>query len=43
MSLTTTIDTLIEAVALEHKASVFTLDHEFSRISLITGLVLHRF
>jgi predicted nucleic acid-binding protein len=42
MSLTT-IDTLIAAVALEHKASVFTLDHDFSRIALITGLVLHRF
>ena len=39
----TTIDTLIAAVALEHKASVFTLDHDFSRIALITGLVLHRF
>jgi predicted nucleic acid-binding protein len=42
MSLTT-IDTLIAAVALEHKASVFTPDHDFSRIALITGLVLHRF
>jgi predicted nucleic acid-binding protein len=42
MSLTT-IDTLIAAVALEHKASVFTLDHDFSRIALITGLLLHRF
>lgn len=41
MSLTT-IDTLIAAVALEHKASVFTLDHDFSRIALITGLALHR-
>ncbi len=39
----TTIDTLIAAVALEHKASVFTLDHDFSRIALITGLVLHRY
>ncbi len=39
----TTIDTLIAAIALEHKASVFTLDHDFSRIALITGLVLHRF
>ena len=41
MSLST-IDTLIAAIALEHKASVFTLDHNFSRIALITGLVLHR-
>ena len=39
----TTIDTLIAAVALEHRASVFTLDHDFSRSALITGLVLHRF
>ena len=39
----TTIDTLIAAVALEHRASVFTLDRDFSRIALITGLVLHRF
>jgi predicted nucleic acid-binding protein len=38
----TTIDTLIAAIALEHGASVFTLDHDFSRIALITGLVLHR-
>jgi predicted nucleic acid-binding protein len=37
----TTIDTLIAAIALEHGASVFTLDHDFSRIALITGLVLH--
>lgn len=39
----TTIDTLIAAVALEHRASLFTLDQDFSRIALITGLVLHRF
>lgn len=39
----TTIDTLIAAIALEHGASVFTLDHDFSRIAPITGLVLHRF
>jgi predicted nucleic acid-binding protein len=39
----TTIDTLIAAIALEHGASVFTLDHDFPRIALITGLVLHRF
>lgn len=42
MSLTT-IDTLIAAVALEHGASVFTLDQDFSRISRITSLVLYRF
>lgn len=38
----TTIDTLIAALALEHRASVFTLDRDFSRIAAITGLVLHR-
>ena len=39
----TTIDSLIAAIALEHGASVFTLDHDFSRIAAITGLVLYRF
>jgi len=40
MSLTT-IDTLIAAIALEHRASVFTLDKDFAGISRITGLPLH--
>ena len=39
----TTIDTLIAAIALEHGASVFTLDQDFSRIARITRLALYRF
>jgi predicted nucleic acid-binding protein len=39
----TTIDTLIAAIALEHRASVFTLDQDFSRIARITHLALHSF
>jgi predicted nucleic acid-binding protein len=39
----TTIDTLIAAMALEHGASVFTLDQDFSRIARITHLELHSF
>jgi predicted nucleic acid-binding protein len=37
----TTIDTLIAAIALENRASVFTLDKDFSRIARITTLRLH--
>jgi predicted nucleic acid-binding protein len=37
----TTIDTLIAAIALEHKASVFTLDKDFLGIARITRLVLY--
>ena len=39
----TTIDILIAAIAIEHCASVFTLDQDLSRIARITGLVLYRF
>jgi len=39
----TTIDTLIAAIALEHRASVFTLDQDFSRIARITHLALYSF
>jgi len=37
----TTVDTLIAAIALEHSASVFTLDLDFSRIARITRLRLY--
>jgi len=37
----TTVDTLIASIALEHGASVFTLDKDFSRIARLTHLVLH--
>jgi len=36
-----TIDTLIAAVALEHGASLFTWDRDFSHIARMTGLVLY--
>jgi predicted nucleic acid-binding protein len=36
-----TIDTLIAAIALEHRASLFTLDKDFSRVARITSLRLH--
>jgi predicted nucleic acid-binding protein len=39
----TTIDTVIAAIALEHGASVFTLDQDFSRIARITHLPLYSF
>lgn len=39
----TTIDVLIAAIALEHKASVFTLDLDFSRIATVVRLTLYRF
>ena len=37
----TTIDALIGAIAVEHGASVFTLDKDFSRIARLTGLPLY--
>lgn len=37
-----TIDALIAAIALEHGASVFTVDQDFSRIARFTGLELYR-
>lgn len=37
----TTVDVLIAAVALEHRASVFTLDKDFARIARLTGLGLY--
>lgn len=39
----TTIDTVIAAIALEHHASLFTLDQDFSGIARITRLALYRF
>jgi len=40
ISLTTT-DTLIAAIALEHGATIFTLDKDFSRIATLTSLKLY--
>lgn len=39
----TTIDVLIAAIALEHSATVFTLDKDFSRIAGIVRLPLYVF
>lgn len=39
----TTIDAMIAAIALEHNASVLTLDQDFSRIARITRLGLYSF
>jgi predicted nucleic acid-binding protein len=36
-----TIDTLIAAIAIDHRAAVFTLDKDFSRIARLTNLPLH--
>jgi len=37
----TTIDTLIAAIALEHRAILFSLDKDFSHIARMTPLRLH--
>lgn len=37
----TTIDTLIAAIALDHRAVLFTVDQDFSRIARITRLQLY--
>ena len=39
----TTIDTLIAAIALEHRATVFTLDQDFFTMAHITSLALYGF
>ena len=39
----TTIDALIAAIALEHGATLFTLDKDFSRLAGITRLPLYVF
>ncbi len=38
----TTIDSLIAAIAIEYRATVFTLDKDFSRISRISTLSLYK-
>ena len=37
----TTVDTLIAAIALDHRAVLFTVDQDFSRIARITRLQLY--
>lgn len=37
----TTVDALIATLALDHKAVLFTLDEDFSRVRGLTGLRLH--
>ena len=37
----TTVDALIAAIALEHHATLFSLDKDFSRIARLTSLRLH--
>ena len=37
----TTIDTLIAAIALDHRAALFTVDQDFSRVARITRLELY--
>lgn len=37
----TTIDTLIAAIALDHRAVLFTVDKDFSRVARITRLQLY--
>lgn len=37
----TTIDTLIAAIALDHRAVLFTVDQDFSRIARLTSLQLY--
>jgi len=38
----TTVDAIISSIALEHDATIFTLDKDFSRIARFTPLRLHR-
>ena len=37
----TTIDCVIAAIALENRATVFTMDKDFLRIACLSGLALH--
>jgi predicted nucleic acid-binding protein len=39
----TTVDALIAAIVLEHGATLFTLDKDFTRIASIVRLPLHAF